>query len=59
MMRIFGHDEEHKVYELLDFSNIPRDIADPWYTGNFDETYNDIKEGLEAFLEILTKEKEA
>lgn len=57
MMRIIGHDEEHKVYQLLDFSNKPRDIADPWYTGNFDETYNDIKEGLEAFLEILTKEK--
>ena len=53
--------EQYKkeLYELLDFSNIPRDIADPWYTGNFDETYNDIKEGLEAFLEILTKEKEA
>ena len=59
MIRIFGHDEEHKVYELLDFSNRPRDIADPWYTGNFDETYNDIKEGLEAFLKILTREKEA
>ncbi len=57
MMRIFGCDEEHKVCQLLDFSDSPRDIADPWYTGNFDETYNDIKEGLEAFLDYLAREK--
>lgn len=46
-------DTERKVYRLLDFSECPRDIADPWYTGNFDETYNDIKEGLEGFLKYL------
>lgn len=52
-IRIFGGDKENKVQRLLDYSKNPRDIADPWYTGNFDETYNDIKEGLEDFLKYL------
>ena len=34
-------------------SDIARDIADPWYTGNFDVTYEDVKEGCEAFLQYL------
>lgn len=49
----FGVDEEGKVSRLLDFSDRPRDIADPWYTGNFDVTYDDILEGCQAFLEYL------
>ena len=40
---------EGKVYKLLDFAGSDRDIADPWYTGNFDDTYNDIMEGLAGF----------
>lgn len=51
--RIFGEDRENKIFQLLDFSDFPRDIADPWYTGNFDKTYNDILEGLRAFLKFL------
>ena len=54
--RIIGEDKENKVYRLLDFTGNPRDIADPWYTGNFNITYLNIKEGLEAFLNHL-KEK--
>ena len=50
LSRIIGGDPAGKVYRLLDFAGQDRDIADPWYTGNFDETYNDIKEGLTAFL---------
>lgn len=56
MMRILGHDNQNKVYKLLDFSEHPRDIADPWYTGNFDVTYDDIIEGCEAFLAYLKNE---
>lgn len=52
-IRIFGGDKDNKVHKLLDYSNNPRDIADPWYTRNFEDTYNDIMEGLEAFLEYL------
>ena len=55
--RIVGEDTENKIYRLLDFSKNPRDIADPWYTGNFDKTYDDIVEGLEAFLYYLKNEK--
>ena len=55
MQRISGGDPEHKILKLLDFGRFPRDIADPWYTGNFDETYEDILEGCEALLNYLSK----
>ncbi|MBO4903444.1 MAG: low molecular weight phosphotyrosine protein phosphatase [Lachnospiraceae bacterium] len=51
--RITGGDPDGKIKRLLDFSDRPRDIADPWYTGVFDTTYRDIEEGLKAFLEYL------
>ena len=50
---LVGMDTEHKIYRLLDFTDQPRNIKDPWYTGNFDETYRDIVEGCQAFLEYL------
>jgi protein-tyrosine phosphatase len=53
MLRIFGQDHEKKISLLLDYTENPRSIADPWYTGNFDETYDDICEGLEGFLIYL------
>jgi len=51
--RIVGEDTKNKIYKLLDFTNNPRDIVDPWYTGNFDTTYNDIIEGLEGIIKHL------
>ena len=46
MYKILGIKPEEdmlkKVWRLLDFGNRPRDIADPWYTGNFDATYDDV-----------------
>lgn len=59
MNRIVGGDPEHKICRLLDFSMNPRDIADPWYTGNFEATYSDIVEGCRAFLESLRRQKKA
>ena len=53
MRRIAGSDLNCKIHRFLDFGTRPRDIADPWYTGNFDETYDDIVEGCEAFLSYL------
>ena len=50
MHRITGGDPEGKIYKLLDFAGEARDIADPWYTGNFDRTYEDVVQGCEAFL---------
>ena len=50
MLRITGGDPDKKISRLLDFSQHPRDIADPWYTGNFDETFEDVMEGCRALL---------
>ena len=52
-IRITGGDPENKIKLLLDFSDNPRIIADPWYTGVFDITYRDIEEGLQSFLKYL------
>lgn len=51
--RILKGDPEGKVYKLLSFGSDGRDIADPWYTGNFDATYEDVLEGCEGFLTYL------
>jgi len=56
MLRILGGDPEGKVSLLLEFAGSSRDIADPWYTGNFDQTYSDILEGCEALLHQLLLE---
>ena len=53
MTRIAGGDPEHKIKKLLEFAGSTRDIADPWYTGNFDVTYEDITEGCEALLKAV------
>lgn len=53
LSRMLKGDPEGKIYKFLTFSGSDRDIADPWYTGDFDATYNDIVEGCEGFLEYL------
>lgn len=53
---IIGLDHNNKVIRLLDFTNNPRDIKDPWYTNLFEEVYNDIYEGCTAFLDYLIKD---
>lgn len=53
--RICGPDTEKKVYSLLSFAGIDRDVADPWYTGNFDKTYEDVDTGCRALLDLLLK----
>ncbi len=56
--RIVGEDRDNKVYMLLDFTKRKgQSIADPWYTGNFDVTYDDIKEGCEGLLAYLQANK--
>lgn len=52
---ICGEDSENKIFRLLDFSENVRDIADPWYTGNFDKTYEDVVEGCNGFLKYISK----
>lgn len=50
---ITGLDRDKKVYKLMDFTDRPRDIADPWYTGDFDTTYTEIRCGCEELLNYL------
>ncbi|MDO4518321.1 MAG: low molecular weight protein-tyrosine-phosphatase [Bacillota bacterium] len=49
----FDEDPDEKIYKLLDFAGIDRVVADPWYTGDFETTYQDVKAGCEGFLEFL------
>ena len=53
MNRISGGDSEGRIYKLLEFAGEERDIADPWYTGNFDRTYEDVTKGCRALLKKL------
>ena len=55
MIRIAGGDPAHKIYKLLMFANDPGDIADPWYTGEFGRTYEDIVRGCEGLLKHLVE----
>ena len=51
-----GYEGYEKVKLLLEYAGSYRNIADPWYTGDFNETYDDIMQGIEAFYEYLVKE---
>ena len=53
MHRICGGDPKSKISLLLDHTENHRDVADPWYTGNFDATWNDVQSGCKALLEEL------
>ena len=55
MQRLFDGDKQNKIKLLLDFTKNPRDVADPYYTGNFEITYQDITEGINCLLEYLLK----
>lgn len=57
MLRIAGGDPQGKIFKLLDFTGHSRDIADPWYTGDFDATYQDVLAGCQGLLAYLRKEK--
>lgn len=56
MRRIFNGDPQRKIYKLLDFTPQGRDIVDPWYTRNFQATWQDVNEGLNALLQKLFQE---
>ncbi len=52
-LRIVGDDKEKKIYKLLEFADSDRDVADPWYTGNFDITYKDVLKGCKGLLKHI------
>ena len=55
MLRLFGGDPDKKITSLLRFAGENREVADPWYTGNFDETYDDVQKGCKGLLQLLIK----
>ena len=55
MTRFAGNDPDNKVSLLMDFTNRPGDVADPWYTGDFDATWDDVYEGCVGILKKLNK----
>ena len=54
MQRICGGDPEHKFSLLMEHTNRPGDVADPWYTGDFEATWRDIYEGCTALLKEIS-----
>lgn len=57
LRRIIPDDPDGKVRMLMDFTDSPRDVADPWYTGDFERTWQDINEGCSALMEHILTEK--
>ncbi len=54
MERLFGGDPEGKLHLLLDYTGRPGDVADPWYTRDFESTWRDVLEGCQGLLEKIT-----
>lgn len=53
LKKIIGDDPQNKVSLLMDYTNRPADVADPWYTGDFNTTWNDVVEGCMGLLSSL------
>ena len=56
MTRICGGDPEGKIHKLLDYTKRKGDVADPWYTGNFEATWQDVTEGCQCLLNAIAVE---
>lgn len=55
MRNICGGDPEGKIVMLMNYTNRPGDVADPWYTGDFEATWRDVLEGCQNLLSVLIK----
>ena len=54
LKRLLGEDKDHKISLLMDYTNRPGEVADPWYTGDFEATWRDVLEGCEGLIkEVL------
>lgn len=56
MNRIAGGDPDGKLHMLMDFTDRPGEVADPWYTRNFEVTYRDVMDGCEGLLNYLEEQ---
>lgn len=57
VVRLAGGEYSHKVYKLCSFTSNPRDVADPWYSRDFERAFSDIEDGCRCFLDYILKEK--
>jgi len=57
ILRIADNADAHKVCRLLDFTDAPADIDDPWYTGDFDTTFREVSAGVRGLLEHIDAQK--
>lgn len=55
LKKILGEDKQGKISLLMDYTSRPADVADPWYTGDFQATWEDVAEGCEALLKFILK----
>jgi len=53
MIKFVGDDPQNKVSLLMSFTDRPGDVADPWYTGDFETTWNDVLEGCNGLFEYI------
>lgn len=56
LSRMLGSDKQNKISMLMDYTDHPRDVADPWYTGDFEATWKDVNEGCMGLLERIRQE---
>lgn len=56
-MRLTGGDKAHKVHMLMEYTDRPGEVADPWFTGDFDTTFRDVLDGCRGVLGKITQEK--
>lgn len=57
MRRICGGDPDGKIHVLMEYTDRPGDVADPWYTGDFESTWQDVLAGCSGLLELLEMEQ--
>ena len=57
ILRLTGGKFGEKIFKLCSFTSDPRDVADPWYTRDFERAFNDIEDGCKSFLDYIIKEK--
>ena len=53
LKRLIGEDKDHKIHLLMDYTDRPGEVADPWYTGDFEATWRDVLEGCEGLLAVF------
>ena len=58
LRRIISDDPDHKISKMMEFAGSSRSVADPWYTGDFERTYQDLVEGISGLLKALHMKSE-